>query len=195
MRKQHRYGTSDKRARRRSWFAQDGQSITEFAILLPILLILLLGIGDFARLYATRITIESAAREAADWGAFHPGRWSQTGTPPVFEQTVAEMKRRACSAASHLPEYSGSSGNADCSNPSFECALLMPSGTPQDCMTPSDCSERLGSDPSVVPCSVEVTLDYTFDLIAPSGLLGIPSSLSFSTSSIFALADDPAPTQ
>ena len=192
---QRRVIPSITRRRGNSVFGQEGQSVTELAIFVPILLLLLLGIADFARLYATRIAIESAAREAADWGAFYPGRWSMIGSPPVYEQTVAEMEHRACTAASHLTGYAGSGGNVDCTNPSFACVLHVPGNAAQPCTAPSDCADRLGSDPSVDACSVEATLTYTFDLIAPSGLVAIPDSFTFSASSVFAVADELAPTE
>jgi hypothetical protein len=34
-----------------------------------------------------------------------------------------------------------------------------------------------------------VTLTYRFDLIAPTGLLGIPPSMTFSRTAIFAISD------
>lgn len=46
-----------------------GQSLVEFALLLPLLLILLLGIADFGRVFADGITTEAAARNAAEAGA------------------------------------------------------------------------------------------------------------------------------
>src|SRR5512144_237647 len=57
-----------------------GQSVVEFALILPLILVLLLAIVDFARLYTTILTVESAAREAADYGAFHWYQWQDTAT-------------------------------------------------------------------------------------------------------------------
>lgn len=49
-----------------------GQSLTEFALLLPILLLLMLGVVDVARAYAAYVTITNAAREGARYGMENP---------------------------------------------------------------------------------------------------------------------------
>lgn len=46
-----------------------GQSVVEFTLVLPIVLVLLIVVGDFARLFATGIAVESAARDAAEVAA------------------------------------------------------------------------------------------------------------------------------
>lgn len=46
-----------------------GQSLVEFALVLPMLLVLLLGIADFGRVFAAGITLEAAARNAAEIAA------------------------------------------------------------------------------------------------------------------------------
>lgn len=43
-----------------------GQSLVEFGLVLPILLVLFLGIADFGRVFAAGITVEAAARNAAE---------------------------------------------------------------------------------------------------------------------------------
>ena len=43
-----------------------GQSMVEFALLLPMLLVILLGVADFGRVFAAGITVEASARDAAE---------------------------------------------------------------------------------------------------------------------------------
>ena len=167
-------------ARRRSAL---GQSTVEFALVVPIMLIMLVAVADLARLYTTMMSVESAAREAADYGSFYTHNWE---TSPVDNQsiTVAEMERRACVAASDLPDYQGPDDN--CANPSLvSIDLIEPPGV-------TDCSAVPRSDP---PCLVGVTLEYTFRLLVPLSIqigdvtLGIPPSLTFQRSSVFAMSD------
>ena len=44
--------------------------MVEFALVVPVLMIMLVAVGDFGRLYVSAVAVESAAREAADFGAF-----------------------------------------------------------------------------------------------------------------------------
>ncbi|MEA2548884.1 MAG: TadE-like protein, partial [Chloroflexota bacterium] len=66
-----------------------GQAVVEFAIVLPVMLLILLGIADFGRLFASAVAVEAAGREAADYGAFDASRW----IPVNVVTTVAEMQR------------------------------------------------------------------------------------------------------
>jgi Flp pilus assembly protein TadG len=169
---------------------QSGQSVVEFALVLPLLLIILLGIADMARIYTTMLTVESAAREAADYGTLYPWQWQGDPTDPAsnYSKTVVEMERRACIAAQNLPDYAGSDGS--CSNPAFSMSLdTTPAGpglTVADCPTISRSS---------TPCNVSVTLTYEFRLIVPLNLrlgdvqLGLPSTLTFDRTSVFAISD------
>jgi Flp pilus assembly protein TadG len=175
----------DPRARssaRRSRHRSRGQSLVEFALILPIFLLILLGIADVARVYTTMLTVESAAREAADYGALYPWHWD-----PTFQSvTVTEMERRACVAASALTDYAGDA--TTCTNPTFSHVLHTQGH--------ADCSAVARTDPN--PCQIEVTLAYDFSLLVPTPLLGLPSTLSFERSSLFEISDfeiDPgAPT-
>ncbi|WP_223592031.1 TadE/TadG family type IV pilus assembly protein [Neobacillus bataviensis] len=45
--------------------SEKGQSLVEFALILPILILLLLGIIDFARIFHVYLTMDHAGREAA----------------------------------------------------------------------------------------------------------------------------------
>lgn len=106
---------ADRRARRAR-----GQSMVEFGLVLPIMLVILLVVADFGRLFAAGITVESAARNAAevaaaeydqalllpsvDHAAIHRGAWSSV-----------------CDEASSLPN-AAPGGGGECSGlPTLVC--------------------------------------------------------------------------
>lgn len=161
-----------------------GQSVVEFALVLPIVLILLVAVGDMARIYTTMITIESAAREAADAGAYGSGNWS-TENELV---TRAAMEERACVASRHLTDFVGT--RTTCSNPTVTTTLLEPSGA--EATSSSGCEQVDRPDG---PCRVQVDLDYTFDLLVPIALdingvrYGFPKNLRFTRRAVFANSD------
>lgn len=74
-----------KRPRRR------GQSLVEFTLLLPVLMIVLLGLLDLGRAYYAYVAITDAAGEGAAYGARHP-------------DDTSEIKRRASEATKGLVE-------------------------------------------------------------------------------------------
>lgn len=57
--------------RRTSRKRESGQAIVEFALVLPILLVLLCGIIDFGWIYYNQITLNNAAREGARYAVIH----------------------------------------------------------------------------------------------------------------------------
>lgn len=182
---------------------EHGQSVVEFALVMPIMLILLLAVLDLSRIYTTMMAVESAAREAADYGTtFGAGKW-QAGAP--IDGTIAEMRRRACVAASNLPDYDDpenpnnpSAGN--CTNPSFAyCVTASIGGT----CGPVDPGQVCENPLRPTPCSVTVTLTHDFYLFFPLGIdffgiqLGMPAILTFDRASTFAMTDigvAPTPT-
>jgi hypothetical protein len=172
---------------------QRGQSIVEFTLVLPVMLILLLGIVDLARIYTTMLSVESAAREAADFGTtLGAGKWQ---SPMPADSTVAEMQRRACVASSDLTDYSDPDLNPQvggCSNPAFSyCVTSSPGGSCGPLDPSAGCDDPLRSS----PCVVTVTLSYDFHLLAPLNFqfmgvtYGFPSTLSFARDSSFAITD------
>lgn len=48
-----------------------GQNLVEFALLLPVLMYILMGIMQFGLIFAAYITINNAAREGARWGSIY----------------------------------------------------------------------------------------------------------------------------
>ena len=79
--------------------------------------LMVIAIADFGRLYTSAVAVESATREAADFGAFNRSYW----LPSNVDVTIAEMERRACVAAagSHLQDYATIDpvNNTTCTNP------------------------------------------------------------------------------
>jgi Flp pilus assembly protein TadG len=166
--------------------------VVEFALVVPVMLLILLGIADLGRIYTTMMSVESAAREAADFGTtLGAAHWS-----PGLAQaaTVSEMEKRACVAASDLPDYVGddpSGAVVTCTNPSFSCVITP--GVPCDAPDPATlCEDPLRAE----PCQVTVTLAYDFHLFTPVRI-GLPAALTFERDSTFAMTDidlTPTPT-
>jgi Flp pilus assembly protein TadG len=163
-----------------------GQSVVEFALILPVMLILLLGIADFARVYTTMLSVESAAREAADYGTFGADRWRWD----TWKNTEAEMQRRACVASSNLPDYEGL--DDVCTNPSFDYCLTTSTGGTCD---EFDDAKSCDDPDRAPPCTVTVTLTYDFHLLIPANFevngirYGLPSTITLSRDSTFAMTD------
>jgi hypothetical protein len=171
---------------------ESGQSVVEFALVLPIMVILLLAVLDFARIYTTMMSVESAAREAADYGTtLGAGKW-QAGAP--MDTTVAEMQRRACIASSDLPDYEDADSDpaTGCTNPSFAYCMTPSAGGTCGPVNPADGCEI---PTRTQPCMVTVTLTYNFKLIAPVNVeflgiqFGFPSTITVVRDSTFAMTD------
>jgi hypothetical protein len=155
---------------------------------MPILAFLLLGILDFSRVFTSIMTIESAAREAADYGAWRPANWSKD----AIDGTIAGMQARACVASRNLPDFDGSS--TACTNPAVGIDVL----DENDHSALGSGGAKFGCDTSLrepAPCRVRVDLTYTFDLVVPLGFefggvrYGLPSDVTFTRTSIFAISD------
>ena len=175
--------------RRRS--TERGQSIVEFALVLPVLAFLMVGIVDLARIYTTMLSVESAAREAADYGSFGSQKWAPA---PAVTTTVAEMQRRACVASSDLTDYAGNL--TTCSNPTFTYELSMDKGATwvdygTTAVAPSPCNDAVREP----PCWVKANLTYQFHLLVPLNFevfgvrYGIPNAITFTRSSIYPMTD------
>ena len=164
-----------------------GQSVVELSVVMPLLMFMMLGIADLARVYTTMAATESAVREAADFGAFNSSNWVGDPADPEsnYAKTLVGMNERACSAASNLPDFSGT--RSACTNPALSVSLTEMDGT---AATGCDDPERLNG-----PCFVQVDLQHTFDLIIPFGLefngvrFGLPESVTLTSSSVFANSD------
>jgi hypothetical protein len=164
--------------------------VVEFALVLPIMVFLMLAIIDFSRIYTTMLSVEAAAREAADFGTFGSQRWNGSIYSLPVDGTEAKMRLRACTATSDLPDYVGPDDS--CTNPAFAYELSGDKGA-----TWGPYSAALGCDNATrePPCWLKVTLSYEYHVITPLNIqffnitLGLPSTLPFERSSIFAMTD------
>jgi len=165
-----------------------GQALAELAIILPVMLLMVIGIADLGRLYGSAVAIESAAREAADFGAFEASYW----WPANLTTTVNEMRLRACTAAagSHLQGYETTDpvNNSTCTNPTFAC-FLERNGASTDCEASGGFTNGVDcSDPATeLPCTVHVHMDYEFRLILSFPLL--PGTIQISRDSLFRISN------
>lgn len=62
-------GTRFTRAIKKLGKDESGQSLVEFALVLPILLLILIGIIDFGKVFSTELVIEGAALDAARYAS------------------------------------------------------------------------------------------------------------------------------
>jgi len=78
------FAPSRKRARTR------GQTIVEFALTLPVLILLLLFAIDFGRVFLGWISLNNAARVGANYAAMHPHDWDSGSGPAEYDTLMAD---------------------------------------------------------------------------------------------------------
>ncbi len=66
-----------------------GQSVVEFALVLPVLLLLLLAAIDLGRIYLGWVNVQNMARIAANYAADHASAWA----PPITAEDLAAQQR------------------------------------------------------------------------------------------------------
>jgi hypothetical protein len=118
--------------------ARRGQTLVEFALVLPMLLVLLLGIVDFGRVFASGITVEALARNAAEAGAqeyLQARRASAPAQPTGTEYAAvhARVQEVACEEAETLANRTATSGT--CTMPVIGSCIHDEWG--ENCSSPS----------------------------------------------------------
>lgn len=147
----------DRRHRRR------GQSLVEFAIVLPILLFLTLVALDFGRVYLGWINLQSMSRIGANLAANNPTAWQGSGDASVKAQYQNQIRNDAAATNCQLPTVGGV---ATAPNPTF---------TDTD---GNGAADDIGD-------SARVDLDCTFALITPGIKEVLGGSVAVSASSVF----------
>ena len=88
----------------------EGQALIEFALILPLFLLLLFGMIDFGRAYSASVTLTNAAREGARFGVISPNNFTgitnrvQTTAGPYNDSnlTVTPSCSPSCSSGNDV---------------------------------------------------------------------------------------------
>ena len=75
-----------------------GQAFVEFALVLPLLLVLLLGAIDFGRVFFGWVAVTNASRVAANYAATHPDAWANNNTDQKaeYKRLIADAGENNC---------------------------------------------------------------------------------------------------
>ena len=189
---------------RRAERSRRGQALVEFALVLPMLLVLLLGIADFGRVFAAGITVEAAARNAAEAAAQEyvqlirnrPGGVLDTSDYQHLHDVALET---VCEESAVLPNRAMSGG--DCSMPVTGVCIHLPDGAPdpigcgsEAASAPSECDSLTGwsdgnggyaSTGSTPLAYVEVRVCYRFTTLINISNLRLPWGWGLSLGDIY----------
>ena len=116
-----------------------GQSFVEFALVLPMLLVLLLGIADFGRVFQAGIALEAAARNAAEVGAIQrlrDGPPDLVADPTYYADLHAVISAKACEEMEVIPPPRDSVAGVDCPQLSA-IRVCVHDGDDADCGVPT----------------------------------------------------------
>lgn len=152
-----------RRLRERHRHRSRGQSLVEFALVLPLMLVLTLSALDFGRVYLGWINLQNMTRIAANLAANNPTAWTGAGNAGVQARYEAQILADATATNCQLPT---SGGNPVVAIPAFSDANGDGSAT------------SLGD-------TTRVELSCSFGIITPfiSSIVG--STVQVSASSVF----------
>jgi len=117
--------------------ARRGQTLVEFALVLPLLILLLVGIFDFGRAIFAYNTINNAAREAARLA--------------IVDQTFADIRAEAAASAAGL---------------NIDPTSVQVDFRDSDTAAAGSCNDEVGT-PTVVGCIAVVQVPYLYDAATP----------------------------
>jgi PKD repeat protein len=140
-----------------------GQSLVEFAIVLPILLLLTLVALDFGRVYLGWINLQSMSRIAANLAANNPTAWQGSGDANVKAKYQNQIRSDAAATNCKLPTVGGV----------------------QTAPAPAFADTGGNGSSSDIGDSATVSLSCTFNLITPGIKNIVGGSVTVSASSVF----------
>ena len=142
-----------------------GQALAEFALLLPLVLGLVGGGVDFSRAFAESMTLESAARNAAEAAAYEA---------TTLAEAQAKARAVACTEAQNLGSFvPGAGGDVEtCTAPAVSVTFVSDGSAP-------------GANTRYPLVTVTVTTSLPFDMVVPwpflpDGVWTLGSTQSFS---------------
>lgn len=124
--------------------SRSGQTLVEFALILPVFILLLMGIFDFGRAVYAGSTIENAAREAVRVG--------------IINQTCADIGQEADKQAASLDIAWNAGSGTPCTDAENDITIkfLDPALDGTACLAPYQ-----------IGCFVQVTVNYTYTAATP----------------------------
>ncbi|MGE4486016.1 MAG: TadE/TadG family type IV pilus assembly protein [Oscillospiraceae bacterium] len=122
---------------------ENGQAIVEFALVLPILLLLLCGIIDFGWIFGNQLLANNATREAARYTAIHYYD-SNTDDDGTIAAGIVTSRAPTLSSPSVETQASGDSVTVTVtSQVSILTPLLSPLFNDGECTVSAECTMRL----------------------------------------------------
>ena len=142
-----------------------GQAMVEFALILPILALLLVMAVDFGRVFFGWVGVQNAARIGANEAARNPLAWKNGGDVDLYYARIAaDMEALNCDADAN---DDGAIDDNDIDTPTFTSRVDT-------------------ADPHEVGDQVEVRISCDFDFITPlAGLVAGSSPLTISATATF----------
>ncbi len=87
--------------------SQRGQSLTELALILPLILLLTVAALDFGRIYLGYINVQNMARIAANYAANNPLAWGTTPDEDIQARYQSQVIEDSAATNCELPVVSG----------------------------------------------------------------------------------------
>jgi TadE-like protein len=186
------------RARSPSRRSSTGQSLVEFALVTPIVIMLVVIVADFGRVFAVSLSLEAAARDAAEIGsneylAQAPGPLDQPAPPgnaTYYQSLHQKIARAVCAETNDLANSAFDPGTGACAGMPLIQACVHDSqdtecaSEAQGAVIPAECSgmaapplnAQEGTSGSMpLPRWVEVRICYHFTPILQLPLLSFGS--------------------
>jgi PKD repeat protein/Flp pilus assembly protein TadG len=154
--------------RQRTTHRSTGQSLVEFGLLLPVLLMIVLVAVDFGRIYFTTIQLANAVREAANYGAQYP------------DQTTGMLAK--ANLERNVQSQGGQQNTLTTSNMTVSCKTAAGSSM--------SCSDAPGGTGAGNTLSVTLTEPFTFITPLVNNLFGGLNITSTATATVIGYAPD-----